>query len=38
MGYYSNAFMQTEKNNAATEIECLAIIKVVNHIAIHLFE
>ena len=36
VGYYSRALTLTEKNYAATEIECLAIVRVVDHIAIHL--
>ena len=36
VGYYSRALTLTEKNYAATEIECLAIVRAVDHFAIHL--
>ena len=36
VGYYSRALNLTEKNYAATEIECLAIVRAVDHFAIHL--
>ena len=36
VGFYSRELTKTEKNYAATEIECLAIVKAVDHFAIHL--
>ena len=36
MGNYSRALPQTEKNYAATEIECLDIMRKVDYFDIHL--
>ena len=36
LGYFSKCLLQAERNYAATEIECLAIVKAIDHFAIHL--
>ena len=36
IGYYSKQLSQAERSYAATEIECLAVVKSVSNFAIHL--
>ena len=36
LGFYSKEFLQAKRNYAATELECLAIYKSIDHFTIHL--
>ena len=36
LGYYSKHLLPAETNHAATELECLAVFKAIDHFAVHL--
>ena len=36
LGFYSKKLLPAERNYAATELECLAVYKSIDHFAIHL--
>ena len=36
LGYYSKCLLPAERNYAATELECLAVFKAIDHFTIHL--
>ena len=36
LGFYSKKLLPAERNNAATELECLAVYKSIDHFAKHL--
>ena len=36
IGYFSKKLKKAEQNYAATELECLAVIRAIDHFAVHL--